>query len=119
MKKPNEKTCFVREMLEWAASPSTKVRKGSANQGLVTAINDNLAAYEKIHNAYWRHREWIAEEMAFVLSLPNMPKLIIGFDTARGLYVPYSSVKMMRMREAARLLNLKLHHIDFKYFTVG
>lgn len=118
MKKPNEKQCFVGEMLEWAASPSTKVRKGSANANLINAINADRAKLEQIHDAYWRHREWIAEEVEFVRALPHTAKLALGFDTKRGPHIPYDNTRMMRMREAARLLNRKLHHVDYHYFTI-
>lgn len=118
MKKPNEKKCFVGEMLEWAASPSTKAHKGSANQGLVMAINDNRAAFEKIHDAYWRHREWIAEEIEFVRSLPHSPSLHIGMDFRKGPRISYDKTKMWRMREAARVIGRKIHHIDYHYFTL-
>lgn len=118
MKKPDERKCFVGEMLEWAASPSTKTRGDSVNAKLIDAINSDRAKLEPIHDAYWRHHDWIAEEMEFVRALPHAAKLVIGVDARIGPRIPYDGTKMLRMREASRVLGRKLHHVDFHYFTI-
>ena len=112
MKPPNQKTCTIGEMLEWAATNNGKVKAS-----IQEIINDVLADIQELNLikfAKFHQRKWIKEAIDRVKFLPHLKRLQIVDVRAPHIH----SKDKYRLKIACDYLGYDLHHNGYRFFTM-
>jgi hypothetical protein len=107
MKPPNQKTCSISAMLEWAAAANGKVRK-SRKATMIAWILANITELERIKTMRWSSREWAMTALRDIDRIGILESLaIIPTPPINGITSPLS-----RLRSVCKVLSLHLNKIN-------
>jgi len=117
MKPPNQKTCSISAMLEWAAAANGKVRK-SRKATMIAWILANITELERIKVMPWASREWAMtalrdiDRIGVCESLGLLPPLCQKWENDRPLPINGYTSPISRLRSVCKALGLHLNKIN-------
>jgi hypothetical protein len=116
-KPPALKKASIGQVLDWASSLKDLTLKSKAHIKLAELANSDRETWQRVRKGDWSSRKSIKRDVRVLDTLPHIERLEIKGQMI-GKYLGSGEYNIPRLKDVAKMLGLRLEHVEFAYFTM-